>query len=148
MITTQKEAIILLYPSKTQITKELRISLSDFCKAHNMSIVDIISPTDEYDYFGMRRLIQIIKYRNKPISLITNKSFLAIVPPLIFWSVLEVINSTKPIELTRDFLHALKESANKSERQTSEDFHILNHGEVERISDWLSDIHYAIMRGQ
>jgi hypothetical protein len=107
MTIEQKEAIILLYPSKTQTMKELRVSLSKFCKENNVVIVDIINPTDEYDYFTMRRLSQIIKYHSKPISLITNKNILTVIPPLTLWSVLETINAGKSIDLILDFLRAL-----------------------------------------
>jgi hypothetical protein len=48
--------------------------------------------------------------------------------------------------LILDFLRALKEGTDKSEYQTPEDFRIVSDEEVGRISDWMSDLQYAIMR--
>ena len=142
------DAIILLYPSKTQTTKELRESLSEFCKSHNITIFDIINPADKYDYFMMRRLSQIIKYRREPISLVTNKSILNVTLLLTLWSIFEEINEGKSIELVLDFLRGLKESTDKSVCHNAEEFCIVGHKEVRRIADWLSDVLYAIMRDQ
>lgn len=144
--TSPKEAIILLYPHKLQSMKELRACLSEFCKDNDITIIDIINLCDEYDYLAMRRLSQLIRYSSKSISIITNRSILAAIPSLTLWSALEAINSSKPIDLTRNFLRELKESTAKEDSQNPEDFRLLNHKEVERMSDWLTDMHYAIMR--
>lgn len=140
------EALILLYSSTTQTTKVLHQSLSDFCKDNNISIIDIINLHGEYDYLAMRRLSQVIRYGTKHISIITNKSILAAIPSLTLWSILEAINSPKPIELTSSFLHDLKANENDLNNQPSKDFRLLDHKEMMRMSDWLNDMHYTIKR--
>jgi hypothetical protein len=143
---SKKEAIILLYPSKAQAMKELRKSLSEFCKDNGITIIDIINLRDEYDYLAMLRLFQIIKYSTKRISLITNRSILATVPSLTLWSMLESMPFPKTLALTRSFLQELKESEIKSDNHNSEDFRIVPYKKLERMSDWLNDMHYAMMR--
>lgn len=140
-----REAIILLYPSKSHTTNEIRESLNKFCGENNIAIVDIISLSDEYDYLMMRRLYQVIKYSNRVISLVTNRSILAAIPSLALWSALEATNSAKLIELTRNFLNEFKEGAGTADYQGFGNFRLLSHREAECISDWLSNMQYALM---
>lgn len=140
------EAIVLLYPSSTQTMKELRMSLSEFCSQNNLTVADIINLCDEYDYLSISRLSQIIRYNTKPISLVTNRNILTVIPPLTLWSVLETINSSRSIELSLESLRALKEGMgiDRSEHKTSEGFRVIGHEEVGLISDWMSDLCYAV----
>lgn len=144
MTAMQQEAIILLYPSVAQTTKELRASLSEFCKSNNISIVDIISFTDEYDYLALRRLLQIIKYNTKHISLVANRNPLTTIPLLMLLSILETINSPYSVDMALDFLHDFKETPGNN--QDAGVFYALQPKKVQRISYWMSDIKYFIIR--
>ncbi|MES2215225.1 MAG: hypothetical protein V4485_04310 [Pseudomonadota bacterium] len=140
------EAIILLYPSKDKTTKELRRSVSDFCIQNDIIPTDTISPSDEHDYFAMRRLAQILTHRTKPIKLITNKDVISIIPLLALWSILDRSTSTKPIDLMYNFIDGLKDDSSNINNQNQEDFRVLDHKEVGHMSDWLNDMRYAVTR--
>lgn len=140
------EAVILLYPSKDKAKKELRKSVSDFCIQNNIIPTDTINPSDEYDYFSMRRLAQILIHRTKPIRLVTNKDIISITPLLALWSILDRGISTKPIDLMYDFLDALKDNSSRVNNQNPEDFRVLDHKDVKHMSDWLNDMRYAVAR--
>lgn len=145
--TPPTEAIILLYPSSTQTTKELRNSLSEFCKSHNISIIDIITLTDEYDYLAMRRLSQIIKYNTKHISLVTNRKLSITIAPLTLLSILETLNSPSSFGMVLDFLREFKEDSRaSSNNQNPEDFRILRPQELQNISGRMSHMQYSIIR--
>jgi len=147
MIDQQRtEGVILLYPSKDKTTKELRQSVSDFCIQNNIIPADVISPNDEYDYFAIKRLAQVLTRSTKSIKLVTNKDIISIIPILTLWAILDKMISTKPVDLMYDFLSELKDNSSKTDDQNIQEFSILGHKEVRHISDWLESMRCAVTR--
>lgn len=78
---TTKQAIVLLYPPKGDISSHnpsllvIERALLNCCQKANISVLRIITATDAYDIDALRQFILAAKDHNEPVTLVINKAF-------------------------------------------------------------------------